>query len=109
MVVEQDKDFLAEFRGIKTTVVRWVWALMVGAFLLGSLQANLMWRLYNLESWKAEREKPIAQYYEDQKKVESRLATLESNSNNNADSLREIKQTINNLSQKIDAYILRSK
>lgn len=107
MAPREEKDFLSEFRGIKTSVMRWVWTLILGAFALGGLEANLMWRIYNLESWKAERVKPIEEYYKDQQALEGRLRTLEINSNNNADSLRDIKSDLKSLSGKLDQYIFR--
>lgn len=107
MAPKQEQDFLSEFRGMKTSVVRWVWVLISGAFILGGIQANFAWRLYNLEAWKAERVKPIEDYYRDQRILEARMSILETNSNNNASNLKEIKEDLKDVVNKLDQYIFK--
>lgn len=109
MAPKDEKDFLSEFRGIKTSVIRWVWVLISGAFILGTMQANLMWRIYNLEVWKSERTKPIEDYYRDQRILENRLSILETNSTANYQNIKEIKDDLKGVVDKLDQYIFKGK
>lgn len=85
---------------LKTTVITLFIALILGAFSLGAWQTMLMFRLTSLEQWRAERQKPIDEYYKTQKEVESKLAVLTQRSDD-AEKWRD------RMEQKIDLLLRR--
>ena len=76
MSEENVASIIASIGKLQTRVMSIFIALLLGAFTLGGWQTMLMFRLSSLEAWKAERQKPIDDYYKTQKDVESKLAVL---------------------------------